>query len=272
MGRPRGYPSSMAQTFQTLLTEEADGVLVVTLNRPNSGNSLSTKMAEELLALWQSLAANSQVRAVVLTGAGEKIFCAGADLKERDGMTDDQWVAQHRLFEAMRDALVALPVPVICAVNGAAYGGGCEIALNCDFIYAAAGARFALPEVKLGIMPGLGGAPNLARAAGERRAREILLTGDPFTAEEGAAYGVVNRVCAAGALVADAVATARRIAANAPLSVRNIRRTLAATANLTGEASIAVELANYDELTPTEDRREGVAAWGEKRAPAWKGR
>lgn len=260
-------------THQTLLTENlGDGVLVVTLNRPTAGNSLSTRMAEELLALWQGLAADPAVRAVVLTAAGDRIFCAGADLKERDGMTDDQWVAQHRLFEAMRDALVALPVPVICAVNGAAYGGGCEIALNCDFIYASDTAKFALPEVKLGIMPGLGGAPNLARAAGERRAREILLTGDPFTAQEGAAYGVVNRVCAPEALRDEAVATARMIAANAPLSVRNIRRTLTATANLTGEASIKVELANYDELTPTEDRREGVAAWGQKRAPEWKGR
>ncbi len=259
-------------TYETLLTEQADGVLVVTLNRPTAGNSLSTRMAEELLALWTALPGDPDVRAVVLTGSGGKIFCAGADLKERDGMTDAQWVAQHRLFEAMRDALVALPVPVICAVNGAAYGGGCEIALNCDFIYAAAGARFALPEVKLGIMPGLGGAPNLARAAGERRAREILLTGDPFTAEEGAAFGVVNRVCAADALVAEAVATASKIAGNAPLSVRNIRRTLARTATLYGAEAVAVELANYDELTPTDDRREGVAAWGEKRKPEWKGR
>lgn len=262
----------MTQQHETLLIEDLDdgAIRVVTLNRPTAGNSLSTKMAEELLELWQ--APLGPVRVVILTAAGEKIFCAGADLKERDGMTDDQWVAQHRLFEAMRDALVALPVPVICAVNGAAYGGGCEIALNCDFIYAAETARFALPEVKLGIMPGLGGAPNLARAAGERRAREILLTGDPFTAAEGAAWGVVNKVCAPGMLVADSVATARKIAANAPLSVRNIRRTLRETANLTGEASIAVELANYDELTPTEDRREGVAAWGAKRKPAWKGR
>lgn len=263
----------MTQTYETLLTEAADGVLTVTLNRPTAGNSLSTKMAEELLALWRGLAADpGDTRAVVLTAAGDKIFCAGADLKERDGMTDAQWVAQHRLFEAMRDALVALPIPVICAVGGAAYGGGFEIALNCDFVYAAEGARFALPEVKLGIMPGLGGAPNLARAAGERRAREILLTGDPFTAAEGLAFGVVNRVCAPGELVAEAVATARKIAANAPLSVRNIRRTLRETAVLSGEASIAVELAAYDELTPTDDRREGVAAWGEKRTPRWAGR
>lgn len=263
----------MNEAFETLLVDNpGDGVLVVTLNRPAAGNSLSSRMAEELLALWTDLAQPGATRAVVLTGAGEKIFCAGADLKERDGMMDDDWRAQHLLFEAMRDALVALPVPVICAVNGAAYGGGCEIALNCDFIYAAEGARFALPEVTLGIMPGLGGVQNLARAAGERRARELLLTGAPFTAAEGEAWGVINRVCSSAELVAKAVTAARRIARNAPLSVRNIRRVLDETAVLSGAEAVAVELAAYNELTPTEDRREGIAAWGEKRKAEWKGR
>jgi enoyl-CoA hydratase/carnithine racemase len=263
----------MNEAFETLLTDNpGDGVLVVTLNRPDAGNSLSTRMAEELLALWRDLAEPGATRAIVLTGAGDKIFCAGADLKERDGMTDAQWADQHLLFETMRDALVTLPVPVICAVNGAAYGGGCEIALNCDFIYAADTARFALPEVKLGIMPGLGGAPNLVRAAGERRAREILLTGEPFTADEGLAWGVVNRVCGSGGLVAEAAEAARKIAANAPLSVRNIRRVVSETAVLTGAEAIAVELEAYNQLTPTDDRREGVAAWGENRKAEWKGR
>lgn len=263
----------MNDAFETLLVDApADGVLIVTLNRPEAGNSLSTRMAEELLTLWTDLAQPGATRAVVLTGAGDRIFCAGADLKERDGMTDSDWAAQHLLFETMRDALVALPVPVICAVNGAAYGGGCEIALNCDFIYAAETARFALPEVKLGIMPGLGGVQNLARAAGERRAREVLLTGDPFTAREGLAWGVVNAVWNPGGLLPEAVDVAKRIAANAPLSVRNIRRTVRDTAALSQADAIPVELDAYNQLTPTEDRREGVAAWGEKRKPAWKGR
>lgn len=258
---------------QTLLVEDAgDGVVLVTLNRPAAGNSLSTLMAEELLGLWQTLSRPGPTRCVVLTGAGEKIFCAGADLKERDGMSDSEWVDQHRLFEAMRDALADMPAPVICAVNGAAYGGGCEIALNCDFVYAARTARFALPEVKLGIMPGLGGAPNLARAAGERRAREILLTGEPFTAEEAAAFGVVNRVFEPADLLPAALATARKIAGNAPLSVRNIRRVVAGSIHLDRAEATALELTAYDELTPTEDRREGVAAWGEKRTPVWKGK
>ena len=263
----------MNEAFETLLVDTpAEGVLVVTLNRPTVGNSLSSQMAEELLALWTDLAQPGATRAIVLTAAGDKIFCAGADLKERDGMTDAQWAAQHVLFETMRDALVALPVPVIAAVNGAAYGGGFEIALNCDFILAADSARFALPEVKLGIMPGLGGVQNLVRAAGERRAREILLTGDPFTAAQGLAWAVINAVWNPAGLIPEAIDLAKTIAANAPLSVRNIRRVVRETVALGGAEAVVVELAAYNELTPTDDRREGVAAWGEKRKPDWKGR
>ncbi|MCF8503899.1 MAG: enoyl-CoA hydratase/isomerase family protein [Caulobacter sp.] len=263
----------MNEAFETLLVDTpAEGVLVVTLNRSAAGNSLSTQMAQELLALWTDLAQPGATRAIILTAAGDRIFCAGADLKERDGMTDAQWQAQHVLFETMRDALVALPVPVICAVNGAAYGGGFEIALNCDLIYAADTARFALPEVKLGIMPGLGGVQNLVRAVGERRAREILLTGDPFTAAQGLQWGVINAVWNPAGLMPEAIDLAKRIAANAPLSVRNIRRVARETAVLASPEAIAVELAAYNELTPTEDRREGVAAWGEKRKAEWKGR
>lgn len=256
--------------METLLVESrAEGVLLVTLNRPHAGNSLSTQMAWELLDLWRSDYARGQ-RAIVLTGAGEKIFCAGADLKERNGMSDEDWVAQHRLFEAMRDALIDLPCPVICAVNGAAYGGGAEIALACDFAYAAPHARFALTEVKLGIMPGLGGGPNLAEAAGERRARELLLTGEAFGADEALSFGVVNRVC--DDVVGEALATAATIAANAPLSVGAIRKMLTQTRGLSMRDAIKVELAHYDGLTPTADRREGIAAFNEKRSPRFEGR
>jgi len=259
--------------YETLLTETpAEGVLLVTLNRPDAGNSLSTQMAEELLALWTDLATPGATRVIILTGAAPGSSPARADLRGRDGMTDGRWTARLWLFGTMRDALVALPVPVIAAVNGAAYGGGFEIALNCDFIYAADSARFALPEVKLGIMPGLGGVQNLVRAAGERRAREILLTGDPFTAAQGLAWGVINAVWNPAGLIPEAVDLATRIAANAPLSVRNIRRVARETAVLGGTEAVAVELAAYNELTPTEDRREGVAAWGEKRKAEWKGR
>src|SRR5205807_7980753 len=147
-----------------------------------------------------------------MTGAGERAFCAGGDLKERNGMTDEAWQDQHLLFERMIRAFTGCPVPVIAAVNGAAYAGGCELALCCDFIYAAETARFALTEVTLGIMPGAGGTQTLPRAVGERRAKEIILTGKPFGAAEAERWGMVSRVVPAAELVAAALATAETIA------------------------------------------------------------
>ncbi len=187
----------MAKTFETLRLDEPQAdTLLVTLNRPEVGNAMNTRMGIELLDLWDGINADpARHRCIVLTGAGERIFCAGGDLKERNGMTDAQWQAQHLIFERGIRALLACPVPVIAAVNGAAYAGGCEISLCCDFIYASETARFALTEVTLGIMPGAGGTQNLPRAAGARRAKEILLTGKPFTAREAVEWGVVNRLC-----------------------------------------------------------------------------
>ena len=139
------------------LDEPAEHVLRVRLHRPESANAMNTQMGLDLLDLWDRVnAAPARHRCIILTGSGERAFCAGGDLKERNGMTDEAWQAQHLIFERSIRALLACPVPVIGAVNGAAYGGGCEMALCCDFIYAAPTARFALPEVTLGIMPGAG--------------------------------------------------------------------------------------------------------------------
>ena len=150
----------------TVALEQHDEVLVVTLNRPSALNALSTQMGRELYELWMRITAEpGDTRCVVLTGAGDRAFCAGADLKERDGMSQGDWQAQHELFERGFMALMELPLPVIAALNGHAFGGGLEIALCCDFIYAASAARFALPEVRLGIMPGGGGTQNLAARA-----------------------------------------------------------------------------------------------------------
>ena len=160
--------------YQTLKTEARDQVLVVTLNRPEVLNAINTQMGRDLYDLWTRLTADpGATRCVILTGSGEKAFCAGGDLKERDGMTQATWQAQHELFERGFMALMELPTPVIAAVNGHAYGGGLETALGCDFIYAKSGARLALSEVRLGIMPGGGGTQNLPRAVGERRAKEL---------------------------------------------------------------------------------------------------
>ncbi|HET9351411.1 MAG TPA: enoyl-CoA hydratase/isomerase family protein, partial [Burkholderiales bacterium] len=173
--------------YQTLALESRDEhVLVVTLNRPQVLNALNTQMGRDKLDLWTRLTADpGSWRCVVLTGAGERAFCAGADLKERDGMSESVWRAQHEIFERAFMALMELPLPVIAAVNGAAFGGGLEMALACDFIYAAKTARMALSETRLGLMPGGAGTQNLPRAAGERRAKELIFTAEPFDAQQG---------------------------------------------------------------------------------------
>ena len=187
-------------------------------------------------------------------------------------MTDAQWQAQHLIFERGIRALLACPIPVIAAVNGAAYAGGCEISLCCDFIYASETARFALTEVTLGIMPGAGGTQNLPRAAGARRAKEILLTGKPFTAREAVEWGVVNRLCPPDRLIAEALETARVIAGNAPLSTRQIKQSVNYGLNMDLASAMMFEIEAYNRLVPTEDRREGVLAFNEKRKPNFQGR
>ncbi|MDB5957479.1 enoyl-CoA hydratase-related protein [Ramlibacter sp.] len=247
-------------------------VLLATLNRPPVLNALNTQMGRDLFDLFSRLTADAGgVRCVVLTGAG-KAFCAGGDLKERDGMTRAQWQAQHELFERAFVALLECPTPVVAAVNGPAFGGGFEMALCCDFLYAAASAKFALPEVKLGIMPGGCGTQNLARAVGERRAKELVLTGRAFTAQEALAWGAVNQVCAPDALLPDALATARAIADNAPLSVRQARKSIHYGLQVDLLTGYRFEIEAYNRLVDTEDRHEGVRAFNEKRKPDFQGR
>ena len=260
--------------FETLKVERrGPHILLVTLNRPAAANAMNTQMGRELMALFEALSLDlERLRCVVLTGSGEKAFCAGGDLKERNGMTDEAWVAQHLVFERMLRALIGCPIPVIAAVNGAAYGGGCEIAAACDFIYAAPHARFALTEVTLGIMPGAGSTQNLPRAVGERRAKEIILTGAPFTAEEAERWGLVNRVIPADRLLEETMATAERIAANAPIAVRQAKQSISRGLQMSLADGLAFEIEAYNRLVGTEDRREGVRAFNEKRKPVFKGR
>ena len=258
--------------YPTLLVEKRDEhILLVTLNRPQVLNALNTQMGKDKLDLWTKLAAEpGNVRCVVLTGAGERAFCAGADLKERDGMSVEVWRAQHEIFERAFVALWELPLPVIAAVNGHAFGGGLEIALGCDFIYAAKGARLALSETRLGLMPGGGGTQNLARAAGERRAKELVLTAQPFTPQQGYEWGVVNRVC--DDVVEDAVATARTIAENGPLAVRQAKKSIHYGLQSDLLTGYRFEIEAYNQLIGTEDRREGVRAFNEKRKPRFQGK
>jgi enoyl-CoA hydratase len=265
---PAGFPS-----YQTLALEPRGALLLVRLNRPEVLNALNTKMGEELTDLWTRITAEAGgLRCVVLTGSGDRAFCAGADLKERDGMTVDVWRAQHEGFERSFVALVECPVPVIAALNGHAFGGGLELALCCDFIFVARGARLALPEASRGLMPGGMGTQNLPRAIGERRAKELILSGRPIEADQAYDWGLVNRVCEPGKLLEEALATAQAIADNAPLSVRQAKRSIHYGLDMDLLTGYRFEIEAYNRLVDTEDRREGVRAFNEKRKPDFKGR
>jgi enoyl-CoA hydratase len=259
-------------TYQTIKVEQAaPGITVIAFDRPDVANALSTQMGRELLDVWSNLRADDGPRCVVLRGEG-KHFQAGADLKERNGMTDEAWAEQHRLFEAIIRAQLSCPVPVIAAVQGAAMGGGCEMTLACDFAYAAEGARFGLPEAGLGIIPGLGGTQLLTRAVGPRRAIEILTTATPFSAEQALAWGLVSGVVPADKLLETVLGVAAVIASKAPLSVRGAKRVVHGGLDLELKQAMDLELTVYNHLFTTADRREGVAAFNEKRAAAFEGK
>ena len=261
-------------TYETIRVDmPQEHTALVTLNRPEVANAMNTQMGLDLLAAFDAFsAAPKRQRCIVITGAGAKAFCAGGDLKQRNGMTDEQWQDQHLIFERMIRAIVNCPVPVIAAVNGAAYAGGMEISLGADFIYAAEHARFALTEVTLGIMPGAGGTQTLPRAIGSRRAKEVLLTGRPFSVQQALEWGMVNRICKAETLLAEALETAASIAANAPISTRQIKQSVNVGLNADLQTGMMFEIEAYNRMVPTDDRREGILAFNEKRKPVYQGR
>jgi enoyl-CoA hydratase/carnithine racemase len=260
--------------FETITVDyPQEHTVLVTLNRPEVANAMNTQMGLDLLAVFDGFcAAPNKQRCIVLTGAGAKAFCGGGDLKQRNGMTDEQWQDQHLIFERMIRAVVSCPVPIIAAINGAAYAGGMEISLCCDFIYASENARFALTEVTLGIMPGAGGTQNLPRAVGSRRAKEILLTGRPFNVQQAFDWGMINRICKPETLLSEALETAAVIAGNAPISTRQIKQSVNMGLNADLQTGMMFEIEAYNRMVPTDDRREGITAFNEKRKPVYKGR
>ena len=262
------------KAFTTLLiSDAAPQVRLVMMNRPDSANALNTQMAWDLLEYFEDFALSpGDCRCIVLTGTGARTFCAGGDLRERNGMSNEAWDRQHLIFERMIRALIACPVPLVGAINGAAFGGGSEIALTCDFLYAADTARFAFPEVSLGIMPGCGGTQLLSRAVGERRAKELILTSCSFTADQAEQWGMVNRVLPAAQLMERSLEAASAIAANAPLSVMQAKRSIHHGLQMSLADALAFEIEAYNRLVPTEDRKEGVLAFNEKRSPIFYGR
>jgi enoyl-CoA hydratase/carnithine racemase len=263
-----------AHKLRTMTREDvSDRLAVLRFDRPEVHNALNTDTSRDLIDIFQPLAFTpGDLRCIILTGAGAKAFSAGGDLKERRGMDASAWRAQHAIIEEAAYAVLNCAVPVVVAVNGIAMGGGFELALCGDFILAAETATFGLPEVTRGIMPGAGGTQTLARAVGERRAKQLTLTGAHFSAAQALEWGVVNEVLPGPALMPRAFEIAGLICDNAPIAVRQIKKAIHQGLQLDLTSALAFEVQAYERMIATEDRLEGIAAFNEKRKPDFKGR
>jgi enoyl-CoA hydratase len=256
-----------------LVDRSPDGfVVTVTLNRPEQMNAMNTGMGEDLLACFDALNHDREVRAIVFTGAGDKAFCAGGDLKERNEMTDETWRAQHVIFEQGAFRVLNCPVPVIAAVEGFALAGGCELCVLSDFVVASETAVFGVPEVTLGIFPGIGGTQLLPRILGAPLAKELIFTGRRMKADEAKAAGLVNHLVPAGHAKAKAHEIATRIAQNGPIAVRQAKKAIVHGLETNLETGMILAIEAYNRTVITEDRLEGVRAFNEKRKPKFTGR
>jgi len=264
----------MSSSYRTLnVTRSADGfVVTVELNRPEALNAINTAMGEDLLRCFEGFQWDKTVRAVVFAGAGEKAFCVGGDLKERLGMTDEAWRAQHLIFEQGAARVLHCPVPVVAAVEGFALGGGCELAVLSDMIVASESAAFAVPEVTRGIFPGIGGTQLLPRIIGSPMAKEMIFTGRRVDAREAKALGLVNHLVPKGQARAKALEIAATIAENGPIAVRQAKKAINWGAETDLETGMALAIEAYNNTVTTDDRVEGVRAFNEKRKPEFKGK
>ena len=261
----------IAMHYQHITYEELGSVACIALSRPEAANGLNRQMGEELAHAIRHGLKDVFVRVLLITGAGERAFCAGADLKERRGITREAWHHQHEAFEAIIRAITTADKPIIAAVNGAAVGGGLEIALACDLVYAADHARFGLTEATLGIMPGMGGTQTLPRSIGTRRALEMLLTGEMIDSSTAAQYGLVNRIFSASSLRNESLHIAQRIADNAPLALKAIKQSVREGSTQPLSEALRTELLFYNPLLDSHDRNEGINAFNEKRKPNFTG-
>jgi enoyl-CoA hydratase len=252
--------------------EDRGWLLVVTLDRAEKRNALTRAMLERLRELFSSLRERSELRAVILTGAGPEAFCAGTDIEELSRLDAARARAASLRGQAVCDAIELCGVPVIAALNGVAAGGGCELALACHLRVAARHATLSLPETRLGVLPAYGGTQRLARAVGTGRALAAMLAGDALAADEALRLGVVNRVADADQLMAEAETLAREVCEHAPLAVRACLEAVTRGARTTLEEGLALEAELFARLFTSEDVREGTRAFLEKRKPTFKGR
>jgi enoyl-CoA hydratase/carnithine racemase len=247
-------------------------VATVSLARPEALNAISGEMANELAGALLHAAANPDAWVVVLHAQGERAFCVGADLKERNQLDDAGWMRNRILMRAMFDTLRSLPQPTVASVFGFALGGGFELALNCDLIVASKDAVFGLPETHVGILPGGGGTQLLARRIGVGRAKELVLTGRRITAEEAHGMGLVARLAEPEDLHSATDGLAAELCANSPVALREAKRAIDRSFGVSNDDGIELEDLAWRRAVASEDRGEGIAAFNEKRDPRWKGR
>jgi enoyl-CoA hydratase/carnithine racemase len=254
------------------LLEHQDHLAHVILNRPEVLNAINNELATDLSEVCDALVGDPEVWLIILRGAGERAFSAGADLKARRDMTPEQWSAQRTLFRSMFEKLRSLPQPMIAAVHGFALGGGTELAMLADIIVASDEAVFGLTEVSLGIIPGGGGTQNLARLIGRNRAKELIFAARRITAHEALGLGLVNRVVPRAELLSTTVGLAEEILRNSPFAIRQAKWAIDQGVDLPLEQGFAREHEAYLRAIASEDRLEGIAAFNEKRPPRFSGR
>jgi enoyl-CoA hydratase/carnithine racemase len=258
--------------YEGITVRRHDGfVAEIVLDRPAAMNALNTAMAESIAAACADMAKDRDVRAVVLSAAGTKSFCVGADLKERSDMTDAQFLRQREIFRKAFGGVLTLPQPTVAAVHGYALGGGCEFAMSCDIIVADETAVFGLPEVTVGLVPGGGGTQLALRRLGAGLAADLILTGRRVAVDEAERIRLISRRVPAGQARDEAIKTATTIAANSPIATKAAKRALRNGWGVTLESALDIEDAAWRTAALSADRREGIAAFAEKRPPRWPG-
>ncbi len=259
-------------TYSNIMFETTDGISTITFNRPKALNALNSDLLDELDRALQDISGNEEIRVLVLTGAGEKAFVAGADITELAKL--DTLSAKVFINKGLSiiNKIAELPIPAIAAVNGFALGGGLEIAMACDFIYASTSARFGQPEINLGLIPGYGGTQRLPRIIGIGRAKELLLTGKMISAEEAYRLGIVNRILAPDALMGEAINIAREMAIKGKVALRAIKQAVNYGLNVDLASGLRIETDAFAVCLASSDAKEGTSAFLEKRKPLFKGR
>jgi enoyl-CoA hydratase len=258
--------------YETLKYSEDGAVATILLHRPDKKNSLNAQMRREMERVLRNVAGDSNIRAVILTG-GEEIFCAGADISEMAGPADAESSYKHaREFQMLFELVESLPQPVIAAVSGWALGGGCELTLACDFRLASESARFGLPEIKIGAFPGGGGTQRLARLIGVARAKEMILIGDPISAQQALAHGLVMKVTAKDKLLDEAKALAARLAALPRLALQASKMLINRSQEVDLASGLEFEARTFGGIAHSHDLAEGTKAFLEKRQPKFTGK